>query len=94
MVSRLRPERKAQERPLFSLLRSGDAKDTFAGPRLRVIARDHGACWVCGRPGSDKRIHVHQGEPTCIPSGDTVQPLAFNGYTSIFMSKLSLGSHS
>jgi 5-methylcytosine-specific restriction endonuclease McrA len=24
-----------------------------------VIARDHGVCRVCGRPGSGKRIHVH-----------------------------------
>jgi hypothetical protein len=35
----------------------------FAGVRPQVIARDHGSCRVCGRPGSDKRIHVHHRRP-------------------------------
>ena len=31
----------------------------FAGLRPRVIARDRSACRVCGRSGSENRIHVH-----------------------------------
>ena len=35
----------------------------FGGLRLRVIARDRGACRVCGRPGRGNRIHVHHRRP-------------------------------
>ena len=35
----------------------------FRGLRPRVVARDHGACRVCGRPGSGQGIHVHHRRP-------------------------------